>query len=124
MLATVHGQAMAQQQDASAVDKLREKVESCFSAPSGATEKAVITATLEPDGSVRNKPKIIRKGEGPINDTFAKAAVRAILKCEPYTGLGLQGEITFNFEPPELSPATNFDSKSVTDVLDALTARP
>ncbi|MGV2068411.1 hypothetical protein [Agrobacterium sp. 22-226-1] len=123
-LSIAHGQVMAQQQNATAVDRLRVKVASCFSPPPGATAKTVIAVTLEPDSSVKNKPKIIRKGKGRINEAFAKAAVRAILKCGPYGGLGLKGEITLDFVPPEPSPVTNFDDKSIADRLDALTARP
>lgn len=105
ILATVHGTAMAQQQDASAASRIKEIVETCFSPPPGAMEKAIVSATFDAYGSLRDKPEVVRKGEGPINNTFANAAVRAILSCEPrLAGLGLQGKITFNFDPPDMSP--------------------
>ncbi len=47
------------------------------------------------------------KVKAPINNTFANAAIRATLKCEPrLAGLGLEGKITFNFDPPGRPPTT------------------
>jgi hypothetical protein len=66
ILATIHGQARAQQQDASTASKIKEIIESCLSSPLGATEKVIISATFEPDGSFKDKPEVVRKGEGPI----------------------------------------------------------
>jgi hypothetical protein len=115
VLAIVHGPAKAQ--DTSAI---QEVVESCLSSPPGATGKVVISATFGPDGSLEDKPEIVRKGEGPINNTFADAAVRAILKCEPrLLGLGLQGKVTFNFDPSGPPPASH-DSTSAEALADPL----
>ncbi len=108
LFATTHGWAGAPQQGELAAASGQEVVESCFSHPQGATEIAIVSATFGPDGSLKAKPEIIRKGEGPLNNAFANAAVRAILKCGPrLADLGLQGKLTFNFVPPGLPPATH-----------------
>jgi hypothetical protein len=97
LLTLAQGQALAQ--DAPDASKFKEKVVSCFTPPPGATEKTVVSAILEQDGSLKESPVVVQKGDGPINDTFAKAAVRAILRCQPYAGLGIQGEVTVSFLP-------------------------
>ncbi|SFU22283.1 hypothetical protein [Mesorhizobium sp. YR577] len=120
VFAIVQGPTKAQQQGTSAASKIQEVVESCFSSPPGATGKIVVSATFGPDGSLKDKPEIVRKGEGPINNTFADAAVRAILKCEPrLVGLGLQGKVTFNFDPSGLLSASH-DSTSAEVLADPL----
>lgn len=106
VFAIVHGPANAQQQDTSAASKIQEVVATCFNPPPGATGKVVVSVTFGPDGSLKDKPQIVWKGEGPINNTFANAAVRAILKCETrLVGLSLQGKITLSFDP-DLPPAS------------------
>lgn len=106
-----HGPTRAQQPDSSAA-RIQKIVESCLSTPPGATGKVIVSATFGPDGSLMDKPEIVRKGEGPINNTYAYAALRAILKCEPrLVGLGLQGKVTFNFDPSGL-PAASHDNTS------------
>jgi hypothetical protein len=115
LLTVAQGHALAQQ-DALGASKFKERVESCFSPPLGATEKAVVSAILEQDGSLKKRPVVLQKGDGPTNGSFAKAAVRAILKCQPYIGLGLQGEITINFVP-ELLPVASTGAQPKPEIL-------
>jgi hypothetical protein len=104
--------AQATELDPAIDAKIKEAIESCFIPPLGATEKVAVSATFEADGSLRDKPEVILEGDGPLNKAFAKAAVRAILKCEPdLAGLGLKGKVTFNFDPSGLpSPTAPGDS--------------
>ncbi|MEO9339217.1 hypothetical protein ABFT80_17515 [Mesorhizobium sp. SB112] len=114
LLTLAQGQVLAQ--DAPSTSKFKEKVVSCFTPPPGATEKTIVSAMLEQDGSLKGSPVVVHKGDGPINDTFAKAAVRAILKCQPYAGLGIQGEVTVNFVPDPL-PVSSADAQPEPQIL-------
>ena len=62
--------------------RLQKAVLGCFMAPAGAT----------------GVPKIVSKGDGPLNEAFAQAGVRAILKCEAKIAvLPIDGDVRFNF---------------------------
>jgi len=106
---------MAQQPD-NLVASLQKTVDSCLISPPGATGRVVVSATFGPDGLLKDKPKIVRKGEGPLEDTKANTGGRAIPKCAPQlVGFGRQGEVIFNFDPSGLLPAPR-DSASVVDL--------
>lgn len=95
--------------------RLQEAVISCFMVPAGATAPAVIEAHFE-DGRLKGTPKIVSKGEGALNEAFANAGVRAILRCEAkIAALAIDGDVRFNFkaeaqEPDGVSDALEEDT--------------
>lgn len=64
--------------------EIRAKVQACFSPQPGATRDAVVAFRIDEAGKVLGKPEIVERGDGPINETFAAAALRAVLRCSPY----------------------------------------
>jgi hypothetical protein len=96
--------------DSAAASELQASVQRCFSPPAGATESASIAVTFEADGSVKDDPKVVRQGSGPINENFARAAVRAVLRCAPYDlNRKDRMSVTFNFIPSETGKATGLN---------------
>jgi hypothetical protein len=77
--------------------RLQKAVLGCFMVPAGATTSAIIEAHFE-DGKLKGVPKVVSKGDGPLNEAFAQAGVRAILKCEAKIAvLPIDGDVRFNF---------------------------
>ncbi len=102
--------AQAETQKAVSPSEFQRAVEACFTPPPGATGAVVIAATFEADGSLDKTPVIIEKGNGAIDQAFANAAMRAVLRCQPQlAAMGIQGEVRFNFAPP---PAQETDGVS------------
>lgn len=77
--------------------RLQETVLDCFMVPAGATTSAIVEAHFE-NGRLKGVPKIVSRGEGPLNEALAQAGVRAILKCEAKIAvLPIDGDVRFNF---------------------------
>ncbi|MBO0128970.1 hypothetical protein [Agrobacterium sp. OT33] len=84
--------------------RLQKAVLGCFMVPAGATTSAIIEAHFE-DGKLKGVPKIVSKGDGPLNEAFAQAGVRAILKCEAKIAvLPIEGDVRFNFTAETAGP--------------------
>jgi hypothetical protein len=76
------------------VDALRVQIEKCWNVPAGVPnpEDLVVSIRvhLSPDGSVAQSPEILDRmrynlGTDPFFRAMADSAVRAILRCQPYT---------------------------------------
>lgn len=90
--------------------RLQEAVLGCFMVPAGATTSAIIEVHFE-DGRLRGAPKIVSKGKGPLNEAFAQAGVRAILKCEAkIAALPIDGDVRFNFTAETAGTGGSLDS--------------
>ncbi len=72
----------------SELDALRAQIIPCFSPPVGAAgaEDIVVALlmSLDEDGSVIGRPRIVNSGTNPYFRPTADAAVRAVLRCAPY----------------------------------------
>lgn len=100
-LAVFHQEALADAQKPVDPSELQRAVEACFAPPMGATGPVVISATFLSDGSLDQRPAVIEKGEGALNEAFATAGIRAILRCQPQlAAMGIKGEVRFRFAPP------------------------
>ncbi|NWG45872.1 MAG: cell envelope integrity protein TolA, partial [Alphaproteobacteria bacterium] len=77
----------------SEIDSLRQQIERCWSFPAGAAyaEELIVTLrlALNPDGSLIGRPEIVDTLKYGLGDTFyrvaADSAVRAVLRCQPFT---------------------------------------
>lgn len=93
---------------AAPADAVQAQVMRCFSPPPGATTAATLAVALAADGTVSGEPRVVAQGTAPIDQAFAKAAARAILRCAPYRGAGAQ-TVTITFNAPSAdsgSPST------------------
>jgi hypothetical protein len=70
--------------------KLQEQVLPCFNAPPGATGPATIAFTLDAAGGFAVSPAVAEKSPGKVNEAFAAAALRAVVRCSPFTGVKAQ----------------------------------
>ena len=92
--------AQAEAQKAVSPAEFQRAVEACFTPPPGATGAVVIAATFEADGSLDKTPVVIEKGDAAIDQAFANAAMRAVLRCQPQlAAMGIKGEVRFSFAP-------------------------
>lgn len=92
-------------------EALRSQILRCFSPPPGATTGATLAVALAADGTLNGEPTVVAQGTTPIDQAFAKAAARAIIRCAPYRGAGAQ-TVTVTFAtpsadggPPSTAPA-------------------
>lgn len=77
---------------------LARKVESCLNLAAGeVVGKAVVSFRINRDGTLEEKPVVVEQGEDPGSELIGKAAVRALLKCQPYLEFGLQGQFHLPF---------------------------
>lgn len=77
---------------------LAKKVESCLNLAAGEAEgKAVVSFAINEDGTLEGKPVVVDQGEGQGSEMIGKAAVRALLKCQPYSEFGLLGQFHLPF---------------------------
>jgi colicin import membrane protein len=79
------------------------QIKACMSVPPGSLEAGVTTQlmfSLGPDGSLRGDPQIVRAPASQIEEAFARAAVRAVKRCGPYTVAAGQ-DISALFDPRE-----------------------
>lgn len=99
----------ASPQKEAVVRYFQDRLPSCWNLPAGTAAAATIRFRLEPDGAVRGTPEIVSVAPpGADGDTLARSAVRAILKCGPYTDLAAVApykvweEVTVNFDPGKM----------------------
>ncbi len=79
----------------------------CFSPPLGAAAPATVVFTRAADGSVTGEPEVVTQGTTPLDQAFAKAAVRAILRCAPYAGTGAETvRVTFSAAEGPAAPSS------------------
>ncbi|MDR6816641.1 hypothetical protein J2X76_001814 [Neorhizobium sp. 2083] len=82
------------------------QVQPCWSPPAGADTPVTVAFTLNPDGSLDQKPVIKKKGDGALNEAFAQSALRAVLRCSPYKVTDkLEFETTFIPDPTKARPS-------------------
>ncbi|XUY27578.1 hypothetical protein RMR21_004250 [Agrobacterium sp. rho-8.1] len=106
MILAIGGEVSAETRVNPTASEVQGVVESCFSPPAGATDRVIITAKFNSDGSLDQKPEIVQKSDGPLNGAYANAAVRAIIRCQHRLAeLGVTGDVRFNFEPSHVLAA-------------------
>ncbi|WP_181706635.1 cell envelope biogenesis protein TolA [Chthonobacter rhizosphaerae] len=95
----------------SEIDALRSAVAACWNYPAGAdgAENLVVRLRIEftPDGDVAGTPAILEQPAGPLGTVAAEGAVRAVLRCAPYTFLPPEKYevwqvVNFRFNPAEM----------------------
>ncbi len=84
---------------AAPAEALQSQVLRCFLPPPGATTGATLAVALAADGTLSGEPTVVAQGMTPIDQAFAKAAARAIIRCAPYRGAGAQ-TVTITFAAP------------------------
>ncbi|WP_156922074.1 hypothetical protein [Azorhizobium doebereinerae] len=83
----------AQTLSQSEIDALRARIQSCWSPPAGASEasdlRAAVTVSFKPDGSLAVSPQLagVTPASSPYGPAFADSAMRAIIRCAPYSFL-------------------------------------
>lgn len=104
MLCQALGVASAAGSDAAAIAEARaiqEQVLPCFNAPPDATGPATITFTLDAAGGFAVAPVVAEKSPGKVNELFAAAALRAVVRCSPFRGVKAQ-PVRMTFRPNAL----------------------
>ncbi|CAM5768214.1 energy transducer TonB family protein [Mesorhizobium amorphae] len=77
---------------------LAKKVESCLNLAAGEVAgKAVVSFRINEDGTLQGKPVVVEQSEDPASEAIGQAAVLALLKCQPYSEFGLQGQFHLPF---------------------------
>ncbi len=77
----------------SEIDALRARIQSCWGPPAGASEasdlRATIVVSFKQDGSLAMQPQLsgVTPASSPYGPAFADSALRAIIRCAPYTFL-------------------------------------
>ncbi|WP_341991711.1 cell envelope biogenesis protein TolA [Azorhizobium sp. AG788] len=83
----------AQTLSQSEIDALRARIQSCWSPPAGASEasdlRAAVSVSFKPDGSLAVQPLLagVTPASSPYGPAFADSALRAIIRCAPYSFL-------------------------------------
>lgn len=95
----------------SELDALRGQVSQCWSPPAGVSEAGSLRVTirmrLDPSGGLEGRPDIIDGGSGSaIERAAAEAALRAVMRCAPYTlpaeKYDTWSEVLLNFDPSQM----------------------
>ncbi len=95
----------------SEIDALRAAVAACWNYPAGAdgAESLIVRLRIEftPTGDVAGTPTITEQPPGPLGTIAAEGAVRAVLRCAPYTFLPPEKYevwqvVNFRFNPAEM----------------------
>lgn len=90
---------------------LRSAIEGCWSVPSGLAEaenmKATVTMELQPDGTIKGKPKVTSSGgEAGPRRAFRGSVLRAVKRCAPYSlpkdKYDTWAEVVVNFDASDL----------------------
>lgn len=102
-------------------DYLQKAIQACWSMPANTTSIARVRISLNKDGSLAGPPKIV----GPVTpprDKVAEAAIRAITRCAPFSGLAsyaahydLWRDIVVTFNPAD-DPAALHPPVNVNDL--------
>ncbi|MGU3494706.1 cell envelope biogenesis protein TolA [Xanthobacteraceae bacterium A53D] len=77
----------------SEIDALRARIQSCWSPPAGASEasdlRAAVVVSFKQDGSLAMSPQLagVTPASSPYGPAFADSALRAIIRCAPYSFL-------------------------------------
>lgn len=73
----------------SEIDALRAQIQACWNPPVGAeeAEKLIVRLRIQfrPDGTLSRDPELLNKGGTTYFRIAAEAAMRAVLRCQPYT---------------------------------------
>ncbi|WP_417687014.1 cell envelope biogenesis protein TolA [Roseibium sp.] len=95
----------------SELDALRSQVAQCWNPPVGAvgaeTLAVKVKFELDRSGQVSASPEVLNSGSSPAFRAAASSAVRAIMRCAPYSSLPADKydawqEVIINFDPREL----------------------
>lgn len=79
------------------------QIRACMSVPPGSLEAGVtaqLQFSLAQDGNLRGDPQLVRAPTSQLEDAFARAAIRAVKRCGPYTVAAGQ-DISALFDPRE-----------------------
>ncbi len=100
---------------ATLVDKLRQKIESCWNIPAGVEDaqnlRVRIRFQMSGEGLVTGGPEVLNHMGHPAFNAAAQSAVRAVLACQPYDFLPIEKydlwkDVILNFDPGRML-ATN-----------------
>lgn len=94
----------------SELDALRGQVSQCWSPPAGVSEAGSLRVTirmrLDPSGGLEGRPEIVDGGGSGIARAAAEAALRAVIRCAPYTlpaeKYDTWSEVLLNFDPSQM----------------------
>jgi outer membrane biosynthesis protein TonB len=104
---TTNGSKLSQ----SEMDALRQKIETCWNIPAGATDaenlKVSVQFKLDRSGALEGSPEIISGGgSSGVERAAAEAARRAVARCAPYNRPADKyeawAEVIVNFDPSEM----------------------
>jgi hypothetical protein len=93
------------------LDWLRQKIRECWNPPVGVAEaenlQVHVQIELDRSGSVRGAPAVVNHQSHPLFGVAASAAIRAVLRCQPYDRLPPEKyqswhSIILNFDPREM----------------------
>jgi hypothetical protein len=79
------------------------QIRACMSVPPGSIEAGVtaqLAFSLAPDGSLRGDPQLLKAPATQAEDAFARAAIRAVKRCGPYT-IAAGQDVSALFDPRE-----------------------
>lgn len=88
----------------SELDGLIAQIKSCFSIPPGAVEanlSAKLRFFIDGSGSVTATPQVESSGSSALDNTYVRAAQRAVMRCGPYT-MAVNQEVSARFDAVEL----------------------
>ena len=99
------------QMSQSELDALRSQVSVCWSPPVGAvgaeTLNVRVRFNLDPSGAVSASPEVLNSNSNPAFRAAASSAVRAIMRCAPYSlpvaKYEAWQEVIINFDPREMA---------------------
>jgi hypothetical protein len=93
------------------LDWLRQKIRECWNPPVGVAEaenlQVHVQIELSRSGTVNGAPTVVNHQSHPLFDVAASAAIRAVLRCQPYDRLPPEKyqswhSIILNFDPREM----------------------
>jgi outer membrane biosynthesis protein TonB len=75
----------------SEIDALRARIQQCWNPPAGAADAkdlvVLIRIQFKQDGSLAAQPALMNRGSGSYFQVAAESALRAVVRCAPYTFL-------------------------------------
>jgi colicin import membrane protein len=93
------------------IDALRARIQQCWNPPAGAADAKDLVVLLRirfnQDGSLAGQPAVVNRGSGTYFQVAAESALRAVVRCAPYTFLPVAKydawkDVEVTFDPRDL----------------------
>jgi TolA protein len=95
----------------SEIDALRARIQQCWNPPAGAADAKDLVVQIriqfKQDGSLAAQPAVMNRGSGTYFQVAAESALRAVVRCAPYTFLPIAKydawkDVEVTFDPRDM----------------------